>query len=86
MKCINGYRRVNTKVEVKLQHIAFHVKCNKEYSNFKNQFDMIKVFLPTHLRDFKLLGPNSNLNEVKSNHMRSTIDESLTFYWQPHVS
>jgi len=84
MKCINGYRRVNTKVEVKLQHIAFHVKCNKEYSNFKNQFDMIKVFLPTHLRDFKLLGPNSNSNEVESNHMRSTIDESLTFYWQPH--
>lgn len=86
MRFVDGYRKITNMFSNRNEKIAFHVKSAEEYSNFKNQSDVIKVYMSLSLLSIELLGPNSDLNEVKSNYLSSTFDDSLTIYWLPKVS
>jgi len=83
MRFVDGYRKITNMFSNRNEKIAFHVKSAEEYSNFKNQSDVIKVYMSLSLLSIELLGPNSDLNEVKSNYLSSTFDDSLTIYWLP---
>ena len=86
MKFIDGYRKVTNMFSNRIEKIAFHVKNAEEYSNFKSHLEVIKVYMTRSLLSFELLGPNSDLNDVKYNYISSTLDDSLTIYWVPKVS